>query len=134
VTWENRPLDVTLMSEAANYLTGEHDFSSYRATLCQAKSPIRTVHSLTVVRKGDQIILDIHANAFLHHMVRNIAGVLIDIGMGKRDPVWAREVLEYRDRKLGGVTASPHGLYLLKVDYPDVFALPETSASFIGLA
>lgn len=131
VTWENRSLDVDRMSAAAVFLQGKHDFSSYRATLCQAKSPIRTIHSLTVQRLGDQIILDIHANAFLHHMVRNIAGVLMEIGMGRRSPDWAKQVLDYRDRKLGGVTAPPYGLYLMKVDYPPEFSIPDSPESFI---
>jgi tRNA pseudouridine38-40 synthase len=128
VSWCYRPLDEGRMSEAAHYLIGEHDFSSYRAVACQAKQPVRTVHRLDVVRHGEMIVIDIVANAFLHHMVRNIAGVLMTIGSGEREPVWAQEVLEARDRTLGGVTASPQGLTLMAVEYPETFALPAPGA------
>lgn len=129
VTWEYRPLDEGRMREAANHLLGQHDFSAYRAVACQAKSPVRTLYELTVTRDRDMVILDLDANAFLHHMVRNIVGVLMDIGVGKQPPRWALEVLETRDRTLGGVTASPHGLYLTGVMYPDHFGLPPLSPS-----
>ena len=128
VSWCYRPLDAARMSEAAHYLIGEHDFSSYRAVACQAKQPVRTVHRLDVVRHGERIVIEIVANAFLHHMVRNIAGVLMTIGSGEREPVWAQEVLEARDRTLGGVTAPPHGLTLMAVEYPEAFALPKPAA------
>jgi tRNA pseudouridine38-40 synthase len=127
VTWEYRPLKEALMSKAAQSLIGEHDFSSYRALACQAKSPVRVLYELNVRRDGELIFLDLEANAFLHHMVRNIAGVLMDIGAGKCPPDWAGEVLESRDRTLGGVTAAPHGLYLAGVTYPDHFDLPPLS-------
>lgn len=128
VSWCYRPLDEGRMREAAHYLIGEHDFSSYRAVACQAKQPVRTVHRLDVVRHGEMIVIDIVANAFLHHMVRNIAGVLMTIGSGEREPVWAKEVLEARDRTLGGVTAPPQGLTLMAVEYPGTFALPAPGA------
>ncbi len=124
VSWDYRPLEVALMNKAAAFLIGEHDFSSYRAYACQAKTPTRTVYRLEVVRRGDYVVLDIEANAFLHHMVRNIAGVLMAIGAGERPPAWSREVLELRDRKLGGVTAPPGGLYFMRVYYPQSFGLP----------
>lgn len=127
VSWDYRPLDGQRMAEAGAYLIGEHDFSSYRALACQAKSPVRTVHRLDVTRQNDLIFIDIEANAFLHHMVRNIAGVLMAVGAGEREPVWAREVLEMRDRTLGGVTAPPHGLYLMEVGYPEQFGIPRLS-------
>lgn len=122
--WVHRPLEVGPMAEAARDLVGEHDFSSYRALGCQAKSPVRRVHYLELERRVDRISLRIGANGFLHHMVRNIAGVLIAIGQGDRPIGWAREVLELRDRTLGGVTAPPQGLYLTQVDYPGRFSLP----------
>lgn len=128
VSWDYRPLDEARMSAAAVSLVGEHDFSSYRALACQAKSPVRTVHRLDIARTGEVISIDIAANAFLHHMVRNIAGVLMAIGAGEREPAWAREVLELRDRTRGGVTAPPHGLYLAGVEYPERFAVPPPSA------
>ncbi len=130
VTWEYRTLDIERMQAAAGYLLGEHDFSSFRAYGCQAKSPVRTVHELKLSRSGEHgefIMLDIEANAFLHHMVRNIVGVLSAIGAGERPVEWAREVLEYRDRKLGGVTAPPYGLYLVGVEYPEEFGIPYLS-------
>lgn len=125
--WEYRPLDEKLMSEAAAFLKGEHDFSSYRALACQAKSPVRTLYQLDVSRQGELIFLDLEANAFLHHMVRNIAGVLMTIGAGEQPPEWAKQVLEHCDRTLGGVTAPPGGLYLTGVDYPEEFDLPQLS-------
>jgi len=124
VTWNHRPLDVARMREAALALVGTHDFSAFRATRCQAKSPVKTVHHLQLIEHGRFIVLDIRANAFLHHMVRNIAGVLMTIGAGERPPEWAREVLERGDRHSGGVTAHPYGLYLVQVDYPEEFELP----------
>lgn len=124
MAWDYRPLNEILMREAARSLVGEHDFSAYRALACQAKSPVRTLYELNVSRDGELVLLDLEANAFLHHMVRNIAGVLMDIGAGKRPPSWACEVLESRERSLGGVTASPQGLYLTGVIYPDRFGLP----------
>ncbi|MBL0951218.1 MAG: tRNA pseudouridine(38-40) synthase TruA [Pseudomonas sp.] len=124
VTWNHRSLDVARMREAALALVGTHDFSAFRATRCQAKSPIKTVHHLQLIEHGRFIVLDIRANAFLHHMVRNIAGVLMTIGAGERPPEWAREVLEGGDRHSGGVTAHPYGLYLVQVDYPEEFELP----------
>jgi len=129
VVWEYRPLDESRMAEAASYLTGEHDFSSYRALACQAKSPVRTLYQLDVSRQGDYITLELEANAFLHHMVRNIAGVLMSIGAGEQEPIWAKQVLEKRDRTLGGVTAPASGLYLTGVDYPEEFEIPRLSPS-----
>ncbi len=125
--WIHRPLDEERMAEAARFLVGTHDFSSYRALGCQAKSPVRTVTELSVRRDGDQITIEISADGFLHHMVRNIAGVLMAIGEGDRPVEWAQEVLEYRDRTLGGVTAPPQGLYLLRVGYPEHFKLPRAA-------
>jgi tRNA pseudouridine38-40 synthase len=122
--WIHRSLDEGRMAEAGAALVGEHDFSSYRALGCQAKSPIRRVHYLEVERVGDRISLRIGANGFLHHMVRNIAGVLIAIGQGDRPTGWTRELIELRDRTSGGVTAPPQGLYLAQVDYPERFSLP----------
>jgi tRNA pseudouridine38-40 synthase len=134
VSWQMRPLDVVRMNAAAAHLIGEHDFTAYRAQQCQSKSPVRVMRQLTVTRHGAYLTIDVLANAFLHHMVRNIAGVLMTIGQGEREPDWAREVLEGRDRKLGGVTAPPQGLYLVAVEYPAEFAVPGASESvgFMG--
>lgn len=124
LTWNHWPLDADRMHAAAQVLVGSHDFSSYRALSCQAKSPLRTVHYLRVRRQGERILIEIGANGFLHHMVRNIAGVLMAIGRGERPVGWAREILEARDRTQGGVTAPPQGLYLVGVDYPPELELP----------
>lgn len=123
-TWVHYPLDEARMQAAAEYLLGEHDFSAYRAIACQAKSPRRHVRQLTVVREEDRVVISVTANAFLHHMVRNIAGVLIAIGKREREPVWAKQVLDMRDRTLAGVTAPPQGLCLTAVEYPLEFAIP----------
>lgn len=125
ITWNHRPLDVERMREAAQALVGIHDFSAFRAGQCQAKSPIKKMHHLRVTQHGKMIVLDVRANAFLHHMVRNIAGVLMTIGAGERPVEWAQEVLEARIRRSGGVTAHPFGLYLVQVEYPAEFVLPE---------
>jgi len=123
-TFVHKPLNAQLMHAAGQVLVGRHDFSSYRALQCQAKSPVRTLRSLTVARQGEQIALRVSADGFLHHMIRNIAGVLMAIGAEEQPTTWAREVLELRDRTLGGVTAPPDGLYFERVDYPEKFALP----------
>lgn len=124
VTWEPRPLDLERMSQAAASLLGEHDFTSYRAKSCQAKNPVRKVSRLTLSRAGDWIEMVIEANAFLQHMVRNIAGVLMAIGMGKQALGWEAEVLAARDRERGGATAPAAGLYLAGVNYPSAYAIP----------
>jgi tRNA pseudouridine38-40 synthase len=124
VTWDYRPLDVGRMGEAARYWLGEHDFSSFRAKGCQSRHPVRTVYRCEVERLAEVVVLHVEANAFLQHMVRNFAGVLAEIGSGTRPPEWAAEVLAWRQRERGGVTAPPDGLYLRAVTYPDAFALP----------
>jgi len=115
------PLNETHMQSAANYLVGKHDFSSFRALSCQSKSAIRHIYTLKVSRQTDRIIIDITANAFLHHMVRNIVGLLIAIGSGKQKTIWAKEVLLVKDRSKAAVTAKPNGLYLAEVLYPEHF-------------
>ncbi|MAX54267.1 MAG: tRNA pseudouridine(38-40) synthase TruA [Alcanivoracaceae bacterium] len=125
VTWNHRPLDVQRMREAACLLEGTHDFTSYRSVHCQAKSPVKTLHSLRLYEHGKVLILEAHANAFLMHMVRNISGVLMTVGAGKQAPGWAAEVLEARDRRVGAATAPPYGLYLVDIEYPPEFALPK---------
>ena len=123
VAWEHRPLDTAGMQQGARQLIGEHDFSSFRAMACQAKSPVRTIYRLQLARCGDLIYLDIEANAFLHHMVRNIAGVLMSVGCGDRPVEWVDEVLQHRDRARGGVTAPAGGLYLVGVSSPPGYPL-----------
>ncbi len=123
-TWEYRTLAVAPMQRAAAYLVGRQDFSAFRAAGCQARSPVRTLHSLTLGQSGEWIWFDVRADAFLQHMVRNIVGVLLAIGAGEQPEAWARQVLESHDRRAGGVTAAPHGLYLTAIDYPARFDLP----------
>jgi len=126
-TWVHQPLDVQLMHEAGQSLVGTHDYSSYRALSCQAKSAVRTVYSLEVTGHGEIISMRVTANAFLHHMIRNLAGVLIAIGKGDRPVDWARQVLDQQDRTKGGVTAPPDGLYFLDVIYPEKYRIPSSS-------
>lgn len=118
------PLDAERMSEAARLLVGEHDFSAFRAAQCQARSPVRRLLELRVERRGDWVLIRATANAFLHHMVRNLAGLLIEVGRGRAAPEWAREVLESRDRTRGAATAPAGGLYLWSVRYPPAYDLP----------
>jgi tRNA pseudouridine38-40 synthase len=127
--WVLRPLNAQGMREAGMHLVGEHDFSAYRAAGCQAKHPVRTVYRLAVGRAGEYVVIDVEANGFLHHMVRNIAGVLIAIGGGQRPTEWSRLVLEGRKRSLGGVTAPAQGLYLMGVSYPAGYVLPTSLGS-----
>ena len=122
--WVHQPLDEKIMHEAAQSLLGEHDFSAFRAAGCQANRAMRNVTSISVARSGDWVTLDVTANAFLMHMVRNITGTLAAIGQGEQPVGWISEVLASRDRTLGGVTAPPHGLTLVAVDYPEVFGIP----------
>lgn len=125
VTWYYKPLDAERMQAATPYLLGEHDFSAYRGSGCQAHHAIRTIHALSVKRHGRMIVVEVTANAFLLHMVRNIVGVLLEIGRGEKAPEWAGEVLQTCDRRAGGVTGSPQGLYLVDIDYPAHFGLPK---------
>lgn len=117
-------LDAERMNEAGQALIGERDFSSYRGAACQSSTPMRNVMALSVQRQGELVIMEIEANAFLLHMVRNIAGVLMEIGEGRKPVAWAGDVLEQRDRTRAGITALPHGLYLAGVSYPKSCGLP----------
>ena len=122
--WVYRLLDHERMAQAAAALCGQHDFSAFRSSQCQAKSPVRRMEKLTVERRGDWVVIEATANAFLHHMMRNIAGLLIGIGKGDAAPSWAQEVLEGRDRTRSAATAPAAGLYLWAVRYPAPFGLP----------
>jgi tRNA pseudouridine38-40 synthase len=126
------PLNEMLMQTAANYLIGEHDFSSFRAVSCQSKSSHRHVQHLKISREQqDLILIDIRANAFLHHMVRNIVGVLMLIGSGQHEPVWAQTVLLAKDRRKAASTAPASGLYLANVFYPEQFLIPSPTIHLI---
>ncbi len=123
--WVRQPLDTAAMQRAADYCLGEHDFSSVRGSSCQAKSPVRTVHSFTVTAVHGWVVVEICGNAFLHHMVRNLMGLLLPVGRGLQAPEWVRDVLGLRDRKQGGKTEAPGALYLVKVDYEESYLLPK---------
>jgi tRNA pseudouridine38-40 synthase len=115
--WVRHDLDIEKMQEAANFLLGKHDFSSFRASECQANSPIRTLDRLKIIRNGHDIEIQVSALSFLHHMVRNIVGSLIMVGSGKWQPIKIKHILESKDRRFAGTTAPAHGLYFLKVEY-----------------
>ena len=126
VSWWRHSLDLDLMNQAAACLIGERDFSAFRAASCQAASPNRCVTSCEVTRRGDYVIVDISANAFLHHMVRNIVGSLLSVGSKSHPIEWLEQVLAGRDRTKAAETAPADGLYLVSVTYPDEFCLPAT--------
>ncbi len=123
--WFHRPLDVEAMRFAADVLVGEHDFSAFRSSECQAKSPVRQLHRAEVTRRGPWVLFDFTANAFLHHMVRNLVGCLVYVGKGGHPPQWLGEVLEGRDRKAAAPTMAAAGLYLTGVRYPANWQLPD---------
>lgn len=124
VCWVRHPLDAGRMHAAAQALVGEHDFSSFRAAECQSPTPLRRLDAVAVSRDGDTVDIVVTANAFLHHMVRNIAGTLLAVGRGDRPAEWVGAVLAARDRTVAGVTAPPQGLYFAAAAYPPGFGLP----------
>ncbi|MDO8862885.1 tRNA pseudouridine(38-40) synthase TruA [Haliea sp. E1-2-M8] len=126
LSWQRQPLDAGRMHAAAQFLLGERDFSAFRAAACQSSTPYRCVTRCEVSRRGDLVVIDIQANAFLHHMVRNIAGSLMAVGTGSREPAWIGELLGGQDRTRAAETAPAEGLYLVDVVYPARFALPLT--------
>lgn len=123
LTWHYRPLDHRAMAAAGKCLLGENDYTSFRSIECQSNTPMRRVIDLRVYRQDDLVIIDVTANAFLHHMVRNIAGVLMAVGSGKHPVEWVSSVLAAKDRQMGAETAPPYGLYLVEVVYPKQFGL-----------
>jgi tRNA pseudouridine38-40 synthase len=123
--WWPQPLDAQAMHAAAQSLIGERDFSAFRDSQCQSPTPMRNMHSIRVARSGEFVVIDVRANAFLHHMVRNIAGTLVEVGLGKQPPRWVAEVLASRSRIHAGMTAAAAGLYFAGPQYPAEFALPE---------
>jgi tRNA pseudouridine38-40 synthase len=125
IGWFHAPLDVEAMREASRALLGEHDFSAFRAAECEAKTPVRTVQSLEIARSGERIEFVIKANAFLHHMVRNLVGSLVYVGCGRQPVSWIAELLASRDRRRAAPTFGAEGLYLEKVDYDAVWGLPQ---------
>jgi len=123
--WFHSPLDAALMQAAAQHLVGEHDFSAFRAAECQAKSPVKHLQQLDICRHGDMIVFDVSADAFLHHMVRNIVGCLVYVGKGKYPPDWLAEVLAGRERSRAAPTFAPDGLYLRRIKYETKWGLPQ---------
>ncbi|WP_019141404.1 tRNA pseudouridine(38-40) synthase TruA [Noviherbaspirillum massiliense] len=126
--WVFRPLEVEPMRKAAQYLLGNHDFSAFRAAECQAKSPVKTMHEIRIERQGNLIVFTLKANAFLHHMVRNIVGSLIVVGNGNQPPEWLQDLLAGRDRSRAAPTFMPDGLYLSRIDYDARWGLPQEAA------
>jgi len=124
VTWERSPLDENVMRRAAQALIGEHDFSAFRTVACQSRTPMRNVHEIAIVRDGDRVEIEIQANAFLHHMVRNIVGSLLPVGRGERPDTWLAQLLAGRDRAQAGPTAPAQGLTFLQPLYPTKCGLP----------
>ncbi|MCC2596862.1 tRNA pseudouridine(38-40) synthase TruA [Pusillimonas sp. MFBS29] len=124
VGWVYHPLELARMRDAARRLVGEHDFSCFRSSQCQAASPVRTMQEIAIVQHGDFFLFRFRANAFLHHMIRNIMGAILYIGQGRQDPLWMDELLAQRDRRRAAPTFSPDGLYLAGVQYPERFELP----------
>lgn len=124
VTWIKKPLDISLMQGSCQYLLGEQDYSAFRGSGCQSNSPYRNVYQANVFRRGNLVIFEITANAFLLHMVRNIVGSLLEVGMERQQPLWIKQLLAQGDRCKSAATAAPDGLYLVAVDYPSKFGLP----------
>jgi tRNA pseudouridine38-40 synthase len=125
VGWFHLPLDVESMRQAARLLEGEHDFSAFRSAECQAATPVRTLHALEIVARGERIDFVLRANAFLHHMVRNIVGTLVYVGKGRHPPSWVEQVLRAKDRAQAAPTFGPEGLYLERIQYDPRWELPE---------
>jgi len=133
VGWFHAPLDVAAMQDAAQCLLGEHDFGAFRAAQCQAKSPVKHLHQLDIRREGEMLIFDLGADAFLHHMVRNIIGCLVYVGKGTHPPDWLAEVLASRERSLAAPTFAPDGLYLRRIQYEAKWGLPQKRTEDRGL-
>jgi tRNA pseudouridine38-40 synthase len=122
--WFHLPLDVESMRAAAALFVGEHDFSAFRSSECQAKSPVRTIHQFEISKRGETIHFVVRANAFLHHMVRNLVGTLVYVGKGKHPPQWVQELLQSKDRSKSAPTFGPQGLYLERIEYEAKWGLP----------
>ncbi|WP_370263691.1 tRNA pseudouridine(38-40) synthase TruA, partial [Limnobacter sp.] len=123
MTWVHYPLKLDAMREAAQCLVGTHDFSAFRASQCQASSPVRTIHSISLVEQGDHAYLEVHGNAFLHHMVRNIVGCLMEVGQGRETVEWMTTVLVSKNRSMAAKTYAAQGLSLWHIEYPEHFEI-----------
>jgi tRNA pseudouridine38-40 synthase len=131
VTWHYYPLAIESMREASKYLIGEQDFSSFRSSQCNSRTPMRNVMEFQIARQGDYVIIEVEANAFLHHMVRNMVGSLVKVGAGLREPIWIKEVLAAKSRKAAAETAPADGLYLTHVRYPEPYIFPPSDNLFL---
>lgn len=127
VGWVFRPLSLSAMKQAAQFFVGEHDFTTFRSAECQAKSPVRHLRKLEIHQEGEWLVFEFAANAFLQHMIRNMMGALVYVGMGRQEPTWVSYLLMQKDRHLSAPTFAAEGLYLAGVDYPDHYALPNKS-------
>ncbi len=125
VTWIKKPLDASAMDNACQYLLGERDYSAFRASGCQSNSSFRNVHSARIHQRGKLIIFEVTANAFLLHMVRNIVGSLLEVGLGRKPSQWIEQLLAEGNRCNSAATAAADGLYLVDVEYPDYLGLPQ---------
>ncbi|MDD4928225.1 MAG: tRNA pseudouridine(38-40) synthase TruA [Gallionella sp.] len=132
--WYHKPLDISLMREAAQYLLGEHDFSAFRAAECQAKSPVKCLYNIDISQDGEMLVFDLSANAFLHHMVRNLVGCLVYVGKGRYPPQWIEQVMHSRERRLAAPTFAPDGLYLRRIQYDPKWGLPQEQDSGFRIA
>lgn len=130
VVWHYKKLNISIMQQAANYWLGEHDFTSFRGRDCQSKTAYRTIYNIIISKQQDLIKIEVTANAFLQHMIRNMVGVLTKVGQGDCEPKWAKRVLLAKDRKAASITALPEGLYLAEVGYPEQFKLPKIVRGF----
>lgn len=133
VGWAFRPMALEAMQVAASYLLGEHDFTSFRASQCQALSPVKTMLSINISKRGAYWRIEFEANAFLHHMIRNVMGCLVEIGQGKKPPEWILDVLAARDRRAAAPTFSPDGLYFLGPRYAPEWNMPERTPAYDAL-
>ena len=123
ITWVRYPLNTELMQDACQYLLGEQDFSAFRGAGCQSNSPYRNITSAKIVKLGQLVVFEVSANAFVLHMVRNIVGSLMEVGFARQSPQWISQLIAGKDRCKSAATASPNGLYLVDVDYPEGFAI-----------
>ena len=133
VGWFHAPLDLESMKQGARLLIGEHDFSAFRAAECQAKTPVRNLMLLDIQRREEMLIFELRANAFLHHMVRNIVGTLVYVGKGKHPAKWVTEILQSRERKFAAPTFAPDGLYLSAVEYAAQWEIPSTAQTVLEI-
>jgi tRNA pseudouridine38-40 synthase len=133
VGWAFRPMALEAMQAGASHLLGEHDFTSFRASQCQALSPVKTMLSIDISKRGAYWRIEFEANAFLHHMIRNVMGCLVEIGQGKKPPAWMLDVLAARDRRAAAPTFSPDGLYFLGPRYAPEWNMPERTPAYDAL-